>query len=144
MWRFEWRRELFVWEEELVNELLVRLDGRVLGVRPDVWLWKPDREGGFSVKSCYTLLQDLFHVEAPLFDVEKVFFGKFGDQRHRLRSWRSRGLCCLIEFQLKLILLSEAFWGRTYPKGVSFVIEEMNRRHIFLSIVNGYRRCGGR
>jgi hypothetical protein len=76
MWRFEWRRELFVWEEELVNELLVRLDGRVLGVRPDVWLWKPDKEGSFSVKSCYTLLQDLFHVEAPLFDVEKVIFSR--------------------------------------------------------------------
>jgi len=29
-WRFGWRRKLFEWEKEFVNELLVRLEGVVM------------------------------------------------------------------------------------------------------------------
>lgn len=47
-WVFGWRRELFEWEKDLVKDLLARLEGRILGVTPDVWVWKPGEDGGFS------------------------------------------------------------------------------------------------
>jgi len=46
-WRFHWRRELFVWERELLDSLKLRLEGVVLGERVDTWFWKLEREGGF-------------------------------------------------------------------------------------------------
>ncbi|XP_057452233.1 uncharacterized protein LOC130744058 [Lotus japonicus] len=53
-WRFEWRRKLFLWE----NQLLERMKQALLSTQPrpgtrDRWIWEADMEGVFSVKSAY-------------------------------------------------------------------------------------------
>jgi hypothetical protein len=55
-WSLSWRRNFFVWEEELYNEFLALLQGVSLSVACDKWVWKADAGGVFSVKSCYSLL----------------------------------------------------------------------------------------
>jgi hypothetical protein len=53
MWRFSWRRELFVWEVNMLNSLLLCLEGAVIGEGVDIWVWKLDKVGVFTVKSSY-------------------------------------------------------------------------------------------
>lgn len=55
-WGFSWRRELFVWENNLLLELLEDLDGFVWRLGVDFWAWKLEGENLFSVKSLYSKL----------------------------------------------------------------------------------------
>ncbi|GAU36760.1 hypothetical protein TSUD_213250 [Trifolium subterraneum] len=55
-WSFSWRRELFQWEENLVTRLKEILESFDFSLNEDEWIWKPDPEGKFSVKSAYNLL----------------------------------------------------------------------------------------
>lgn len=52
-WLFNWRRNLFVWEEELLVSLMEDLEGMTWSVFEDVWRWNLDELGVFSVKSAY-------------------------------------------------------------------------------------------
>ena len=94
-WLFRWRRELFEWEKDIVKDLLARLDGRVMGVKPDVWVWKPGEDGMFSLKSCYTLLHSLSYGVANLNDMEKVIF---------LEIWRCKAPTKVLAFSWTLLL----------------------------------------
>jgi len=70
--RFIWRRELFVWERDLLNTLVAQLEGVVVGEGVDCWSWKQEKEGGFTVKSaCYTILQSLLFVDEVLQEKKK-------------------------------------------------------------------------
>ncbi|GAU48048.1 hypothetical protein TSUD_272260 [Trifolium subterraneum] len=52
-----WRRQLWAWEEEMVEECRVLLSDVVLQVNvTDYWVWRPDPSGGYSVRSAYDLL----------------------------------------------------------------------------------------
>jgi len=54
-WR--WRRRLFVWEEEMVGELILLLGNVSLQVtREDKWLWSLEDSKAFSVRSLYNFL----------------------------------------------------------------------------------------
>ena len=54
-WR--WRRRLFVWEEEMVGELILLLGTVSLQVtREDRWLWTLETSHAFSVRSLYNFL----------------------------------------------------------------------------------------
>jgi hypothetical protein len=55
-----WRRSLFVWETGLLNNLLRVLEGFSGTDEGDSWMWGPEGNGGFSVKSYYRLLEKLF------------------------------------------------------------------------------------
>jgi hypothetical protein len=55
-WDFLWRRRLFVWEENLIEELLDFLPDLVLTGLEDEWRWGPGEGGLFSVHSVYTTL----------------------------------------------------------------------------------------
>jgi len=48
-WNLSWRRNLFLWEEDLVGNLLTLLDGVARGSEEDRWIWSPEDEGDFSV-----------------------------------------------------------------------------------------------
>jgi hypothetical protein len=61
-WVFSWRRNLFLWEEELVDNLIELLESVVFTLEEDCWKWLVD--GDFSVKSAYNLpVEDLGAVE---------------------------------------------------------------------------------
>jgi hypothetical protein len=66
-WNLGWRRALFLWEEELVNNLLVSLEVVTLSSREDRWRWKWDPVG-FSVKSAFEVLSKEI-VPGPLLSV---------------------------------------------------------------------------
>jgi len=54
-WR--WRKQLFVWEEEMLGELTLLLQSVNLQVdREDRWLWKLEPSNTFSVSSAYHFL----------------------------------------------------------------------------------------
>jgi hypothetical protein len=55
-WNFNWRRNLFTWEEEQYNEFLDIIAPFTPSDHDDRWLWMEDDGHGFSAKSTYLLL----------------------------------------------------------------------------------------
>jgi hypothetical protein len=52
-----WRRQLWAWEEEMVEECRALLVDVVLQDNAtDYWVWRPDPSGGYSVRGAYDLL----------------------------------------------------------------------------------------
>ncbi|GAU14474.1 hypothetical protein TSUD_250140 [Trifolium subterraneum] len=52
-----WRRQLWAWEEELVEECRALLSDVVLqDDATDYWMWRPDSGDGYSVRGAYDLL----------------------------------------------------------------------------------------
>jgi hypothetical protein len=60
-WGLMWRRNFFVWEEELVDELMVVLNLASITTTEDKSLWNPGGEEGFSVKSTYVFLDHILN-----------------------------------------------------------------------------------
>jgi hypothetical protein len=53
-WRLNWRRRLFEWEKELVNELMLLINPVVFRMEEeDRWGWEPEGGANFTVKSTY-------------------------------------------------------------------------------------------
>jgi hypothetical protein len=48
-WNFEWRRRLFVWEENLLTELREVISQVALSDEKDRWSWLPDSGGEVRV-----------------------------------------------------------------------------------------------
>jgi hypothetical protein len=55
-----WRRRLFVWEENLLNELIESFLTLSLSDEVDAWKWRLEDDGNFSVCSTYVLLGSIF------------------------------------------------------------------------------------
>ncbi|GKV33735.1 hypothetical protein SLEP1_g42199 [Rubroshorea leprosula] len=58
IWRWSWRRNLFAWECDLLQELmdlLQRRQPRQGGA--DYWMWNMDSKGKYTMKSAYRMLQ---------------------------------------------------------------------------------------
>lgn len=89
MWRLPWRRELFAWENELLQTLFQSLEG------DDRWCWKPKEGGVFSVKSCCNILQDLWLVDGVLSEDEEVVFRNL---------WKSKALSKVLACSWTLLL----------------------------------------
>ncbi|GAU51172.1 hypothetical protein TSUD_412070 [Trifolium subterraneum] len=54
---WQWRRQLWVWEEEMLEECLGLFYSTVLQTNiPDSWIWHHDTSGGYSVRGAYSLL----------------------------------------------------------------------------------------
>jgi hypothetical protein len=69
-----WRRELFQWELDLVDQLRERLEPVILSLEADKWRWVPDPEDSFSVKSTYSHLVTILKTEDELEGEEVVVF----------------------------------------------------------------------
>jgi len=74
-WNFDWRREPFLWEQNLITNLLALLDGFALGTFNDKWRWMPDDGGAFSVRSSYRVLEGILLLEYGLNALEESVFG---------------------------------------------------------------------
>jgi hypothetical protein len=56
-WRLEWRRRFFEWEKLLFNDLLQLINTAALSIEEeDRWVWLPEGEAVFSVKSTYRIV----------------------------------------------------------------------------------------
>lgn len=54
---WSWRRRLWAWEEELLEECrALLLDVALFHIVSDTWMWLPDPIGGYSVRGAYDLL----------------------------------------------------------------------------------------
>lgn len=94
-WLFGEHRKLFAWEFDLVQRLNNGLLGVEVGEEVDSWKWKPEKGEVFSVKSCYTLLENLFLLdEGVSVEEEEVF--------HYL--WKSPALSKVLAFSWMLLL----------------------------------------
>jgi hypothetical protein len=52
-----WRRQLWVWEEEMLRECqTLLLPFNVQDDTPDIWQWQPDPDTGYTVRGAYQLL----------------------------------------------------------------------------------------
>jgi len=56
VWDHTWRRALFVWEADMLSDLLVVATRRSMVEREDVWSWTLSLDGRYSVKSAYSSL----------------------------------------------------------------------------------------
>jgi hypothetical protein len=59
-WDLIWRRRLFEWENNLLQDLLILINSRLVSNAVDRWGWKPEKGEDFTVKSTYSLVSDLF------------------------------------------------------------------------------------
>lgn len=73
-WLFSWRRPLFVWENELLMELLEDLEGFRGFLEEDVWWWRLEDNGGFTVKSMYKKLEGLMLEECSISEEQGSMF----------------------------------------------------------------------
>lgn len=93
-WVFTWRRPLFVWENELVQEVMEDLEGFRGCQGEDTWRWRLDSDGRFTVKSMYVKLEGLLLEEgSTTLEQRKVFS----------RIWKSVAPSKVVAFSWKLL-----------------------------------------
>ncbi|KAK2406893.1 beta-amyrin 11-oxidase [Trifolium repens] len=73
-WGLLWRRIFFVWEEELVDELMGVLALVTITTLEDRWSWNPGGEEGFTVKSTYVFLDHTTHPSQTIIILALVCF----------------------------------------------------------------------
>jgi len=77
-WTFSWRRRFFVWEEQLLGNLLANLEGHVWMRELDGWAWKQEEDAVFTVKSMYDKLEGLVILENNWGVEENKVFNQLG------------------------------------------------------------------
>ncbi|GKV05161.1 hypothetical protein SLEP1_g17203 [Rubroshorea leprosula] len=56
-WTWRWRRNLFVWETNLLQELCSMLEGiKLTQGKEDNWMWKHNSKGSYTVRSAYNII----------------------------------------------------------------------------------------
>jgi hypothetical protein len=73
-WNLVWRRNFFVWEEMLYQELLEVVAGVNIHNVEDGWSWNPGGSEGFSVKSTYVFLKSTLFNIVPRSPLESFVF----------------------------------------------------------------------
>jgi hypothetical protein len=148
VWDLRWRRPLFVWESDLLNELLVVVARHSRSDREDGWSWTHSSDGRYSVKSAYYhLLSSLPGSVAP----EGVVLDAVS------RVWKPCAPSKVVVFSWQLILdripsrLILSLSGVPLPvggRGESFTMRRLSRRCTYffcalLSFQCGIRCLGG-
>ncbi|KAK2406293.1 hypothetical protein QL285_042035 [Trifolium repens] len=59
-WQLNWRRSFFVWENDLLNDLLHILNTSIISDNEDVWTYRLDSGGLYSVTVNYVFLSRKF------------------------------------------------------------------------------------
>ncbi|MCH81438.1 ribonuclease H protein, partial [Trifolium medium] len=62
-WNLAWRRRFFVWEENQLPHLLDLINPITLTDVADCWVWVPEKNGHFSVKSTFSLVSEVAAVQ---------------------------------------------------------------------------------
>jgi len=85
---------LFVWENELLRELLEDLEGHRGTKEDDVWQWRLEDNGRFIVKSMYKKFEGLMLEARSITDEQGRVF---------LHIWKSLTPCKVLAFSWKLL-----------------------------------------
>ena len=94
-WLFSWRRRLFIWEEGLLNDLMMVLQSNRGGQAEDGWWWSPEEGGFFWVKSSYNVLLERLVLTEESNMVEEAIFKVL---------WKSATPSKVIAFSFALLL----------------------------------------
>jgi len=94
-WNLGWRRQPFLWERNLIHNLLALLEGATLREEDDKWLWLPEEGGAFLVRSSYRVLEEILLLEGGLNPLEEGVFTKL---------WKSPAPSKVIAFSWMLLL----------------------------------------
>jgi hypothetical protein len=94
-WNLIWRRQMFWWEANLVDNLMALLEEVVFNGDEDRWTWIPDEDGLFSVKSSYTILENIFLVDEGVGVLEEGVFSLI---------WKSPAPSKVVAFSWSLLL----------------------------------------
>jgi hypothetical protein len=73
-WNLNWRRGLFVWELNLLNEMLVIINSAVLTGESDRWGWRLEKDEDFTVKSTYELVSNMLLPSGDIASEKKQAF----------------------------------------------------------------------
>jgi len=95
LWNVRWRRQPFMWETDLIGNLMDLLEEVVLNGDRDMWVWTPDEDGLFSVKSSNAILEKIFLVEEDVGALEKGVFSLL---------WKSPAPSKVVAFSWSLLL----------------------------------------
>jgi hypothetical protein len=60
-WELNWRRKPFVWEEDLINQLMLLVAKAEVGLGEDSWFPSIDDDGIYSVKADIYFLATIFY-----------------------------------------------------------------------------------
>ena len=94
-WNLHWRRVPFVWEHNLIRNLLVLIERVMLGVEEDRWRWVPEEGGLFSVRSAYRVLEETVLVDGGLSELEEEVYANL---------WKSPAPSKVVAFSWMLLL----------------------------------------
>jgi hypothetical protein len=144
VWDFIWRRPLFVWESDLLFDLLVVATRPTRVDREDTWSWINSPDGRYSVKSAYSILSKGLVPEGIPRGLSCKRFLMCGNLGPRLKLLSSRGNSFLIGYPRGVILLGAVFRFLWVGWVVPSVMPLRNRLCIssFLAII--FSRCGMR
>ncbi|GAU10371.1 hypothetical protein TSUD_422770 [Trifolium subterraneum] len=76
VWDLKWRRDLFAWELDLLDELMGALNSIQIANAQDIWLWKHDSNEILSVKSAYSVVELASRVDVVLPEVFSLILAK--------------------------------------------------------------------
>jgi hypothetical protein len=76
VWDLKWRRNLFVWEADLLDDLMRTLNSIQITSTQDIWFWKHDATGIFSVKSAYSVVDLASRVDIVPPEVSSLILAK--------------------------------------------------------------------
>nr|ABE87613.2 hypothetical protein MtrDRAFT_AC153125g45v2 [Medicago truncatula] len=130
---FNWRRRLFVWEEEILNNLLRDLHGFDRTQGEDEWCWKLEDGGRFTVSLTYKKLAEVLLVEDEWGEAEYRVFGQIwkspAPSKAVALSWK--GFLNRVPTRVNLVRRN------TLPTNASSIcvfcnVEEESTNHLFL------------
>jgi len=84
-----------MWEEEVLISLKEDLEGSILSTQDNVWRWKLEESGVFSVKSSYRKLEALVSTEVMWTEEEKGVFDNM---------WKSPAPSKVVAFAWRVLL----------------------------------------
>lgn len=90
----KWRRNLFVWEAELLDDLMRALNSIQITDAQDIWFWKYDATRIFSVKSAYSIVELASRVDVAPPEVPNIILAKL---------WKSWAPSKVIVFSWQLL-----------------------------------------
>ncbi|KAL8508286.1 hypothetical protein ACS0TY_018757 [Phlomoides rotata] len=130
-WTFsgDWRRRLFVWEEDQLADLIQAAGGALKNRNvEDRWSWSRGKSGGYSVKSAYAILSEQHIDENDRLDKLKIVWNNSVPSKIAAFTWK-----VLQDRILSILnLLKRGSYNTNYSKKCKICgLEDEDTKHIF-------------